>query len=67
MSLRAFHVLFIVLSIAMSAFVGAWGFNRYRAGEGAEGLILAVVFFVFGLALVVYGARYFAKLKELGR
>lgn len=65
MSLRIFHVLFIVLSIALSAVVGAWSVQQYRAGAGAGALALAVVFFVAGLGLVLYGAKYFHKLKEL--
>ena len=65
MSLRVFHVLFIALSIALSAMVAGWGVQQYLASQGRDGLILAGVFFVVGLALVVYGARTFQKLKEL--
>ncbi|MEE8368076.1 MAG: hypothetical protein V3S30_07140 [Thermoanaerobaculia bacterium] len=65
MSLRYFHVVFIVLSVAMTALVGGWGLNRYfTAGNGSD-LALAVIFLVFGLVLVLYGLRFFHKLKEL--
>ena len=66
MSLRAFHVLFIALSVALSAVVSAWGVQQYRSGGEIGALVLAGAFFVAGLALVVYGSRYFNKLKELG-
>jgi hypothetical protein len=64
-SLRAFHILFIALSVALSATVAAWGVQRYLADSDSGALALAGTFFVAGLALVVYGSRYFQKLKEL--
>ena len=66
MSLRVFHVLFIALSVALSATVAAWGVQQYLANGESGSLVLAGTFFVAGLALVVYGSRYFHKLKELG-
>jgi len=67
MSLRFFHVIFIVLCVAMAALVGGWSLHRYvEAGRGSD-LALAVTFFVFGFVLVLYGMRYFHKLKELER
>ena len=65
MSLRIFHVVFIVLSVAMSALVGGWGLSRYFASGNGHGLALAAIFFLLGTVLVVYGLRFFHKLKEL--
>ncbi len=65
MSLRIFHILFIALSIALSAMVAGWGVQQYLTLGDKGGLVLAGVFFIIGLALVVYGTRYFHKLKEL--
>ena len=31
MSLRAFHLLFIALSVVLAAFVAAWATGQYRA------------------------------------
>lgn len=66
MSLRIFHVLFIALSIALSAMVAGWGVQQYLTLGDKGGLVIAGVFFVVGLALVLYGTKYFQKLKELG-
>ena len=65
MSLRIFHVLFVALSIALSAMVAGWGIQQYLTLGDRGGLWLAAFFFVVGLALVLYGAQYFKKLKEL--
>jgi hypothetical protein len=33
MSLRAFHLLFIVMSVILTAFFAAWAFGEYRTGR----------------------------------
>jgi uncharacterized membrane protein len=43
MSLRAFHILFILASAALSALLSAWSFRAYRADGGASWLGLAAV------------------------
>ena len=65
MSLRAFHVFFIVLCILLTGLVGGWGLREYMNGAGAGALWLSGVFLVGGVALVVYGVRFFKKLSAL--
>jgi predicted cobalt transporter CbtA len=60
MSLRAFHLVFIALSVLLSAWVGAWAVERQQWW-------LAAVFFAAGAALVVYGLRVRRKLAALVR
>lgn len=65
MSLKFFHIVFISLSILLSAGVGAWGVHSYLV-EGSGGhLILGVVFFLFGAGLVVYGVNFLKKMREI--
>jgi hypothetical protein len=66
MSLRAFHVAFIVVSIALSLVVTVWGVREYLDGSGANALAVGCAAAVTGVALVIYGARFFRKLQELG-
>ena len=65
MSLRIFHVVFIVASIALSAFVSVWGFWQYSVARQGGALALGVIFVCSGVALVIYGARVFGKLRDL--
>ena len=58
MSLRAFHIVFIIVSIALCAFVALWGFRQGSPVMGA-------VFLLSAIALVEYGRRAFRKLKEI--
>ena len=65
MSLRAFHLFFITVSVALSAFVAAWGLREWRTSHSGGALGMAVVFFVCGVALVVYGVHAMRKYREL--
>ncbi len=58
MSLKAFHLFFITISTLLCVWVGTWAI---RQGRGA----LAALFLAVGVALVVYGVRFWRKLKEL--
>lgn len=65
MSLRAFHIAFIVVSIALSLVVTAWGVREYLNDAGASALAVGGVAALTGVALVIYGMRFFRKLQEL--
>ena len=66
MSLRFFHILFIVLSALMSLVVGIWAIDAYRADGSATWMALAVLAFAGGAFLVVYGNRFLQKTRNLG-
>ena len=66
MSLRAFHLFFIALSVVLAAFVAAWAVGQYRLG--ARGGLLrdgAAVAASAGGGLVVYGAAFQRKTRQL--
>jgi hypothetical protein len=58
MSLRIFHIIFVMVCVALSIWVGVWGIRN-----GAT--LLAVVFFISGAVLVYYGTKVYAKLRDL--
>ena len=59
MSLKTFHIVFILASIALSALFGFWAF-----GEQATGLIrtLGVLSFLIGAGLVAYLVGFLRKM-----
>ncbi len=66
MSLKAFHIFFVAVSVLMCLGVGAWGVNEYLAAASPTGLGLAVACFLLGSGLIVYGFKIYKKLAELG-
>ena len=60
MSLKAFHLVFIVASIALAFGFGVWLVRNYFAEGGVLNLIFATVSFGAGVGLIFY-ERYFLK------
>ena len=60
MSLKAFHLVFIVASIALAIGFGIWLANNYFSDGGVVNLIGAILSFAAAVGLVFY-ERYFLK------
>lgn len=58
MSLRVFHIIFVMICVALSIWVGVWGIRN-------NATLLAVVFFASAAALVFYGTKVYGKLRDL--
>jgi FlaG/FlaF family flagellin (archaellin) len=65
MSLRAFHLLFIALSVVLAAFVAAWAFGQYRVEHDSGYAVAALASLASGGALAVYGAAFQRKTRNL--
>ncbi len=65
LSLRSFHLFFIAASVVLSAWVGVWGIQGWRASGSAGLLAFGVVFLAMGMVLAVYGARVRRKLRRI--
>ncbi|HXG59097.1 MAG TPA: hypothetical protein VNL91_08745 [Thermoanaerobaculia bacterium] len=65
MSLRIFHIVFIIVCVAFSLFVGVWGVRRFMAERSGDALALGILFLLTGVALVVYGVKVFEKLRNV--
>jgi hypothetical protein len=63
--LRAFHLLFISLSVLLAAFVAAWAMGQYRLEH--EGIYALWGFGAVASAgaLIVYGAAFQRKTRNL--
>jgi hypothetical protein len=57
MSLRVFHIIFIIASVLLCLYVGMW----YVRGN----VVVGVLFFLAAIGLVVYGKKAFRKLRDL--
>lgn len=65
LSLKGFHIFFVVASIILCMMVAAWGVQRFVIDGSPAGGVMAVLFAVSGIALALYGVRYFGKLRRL--
>jgi hypothetical protein len=61
MSLRAFHLLFIALSVALAGFVAAWAAGQYRAAHDASYAVAGIAAIAGAAGLAVYGRMFLRK------
>jgi hypothetical protein len=65
MGLRAFHLLFISLSVVLAAFVAAWAAQQYQAAQGAQYAAASVGALASGIGMAIYGAMFQKKTRRL--
>jgi hypothetical protein len=65
MSLRAFHLLFIAMSVVLAAFCAAWAVGQYRVDHRAMFMVTAVGSLVVAGGLAAYGAAFQRRTKNL--
>ncbi len=65
MSLKAFHVFFVIVSVLCALGFGAWAVADYaRTGRGSA-LLLGILGFASAVALIWYGLWFLRKLKNV--
>ena len=57
-SLKAFHLFFIAMSVILAAFTAAWAVTQYRVTPDASYLGTCAVSALAGAGLVVYGVKF---------
>jgi hypothetical protein len=65
MSLKAFHLIFVTASIAVSLFLGVWSFLSYRNTGSHTDLVFVAASAMAVVALVWYGRYFLRKLKHI--
>lgn len=65
MSLKAFHVLFIVVSILLALGFGIWELLTYRDTGAVLDLVLGIASLLAGVGLVFYLRAVLKKLKNI--
>ncbi|HEY0156394.1 MAG TPA: hypothetical protein VGF28_03800 [Thermoanaerobaculia bacterium] len=65
MSLRAFHIVFIIVTVALSLYVAVWGIREFAHERDAAALGMAILFLATAVGLVIYGKKAYGKLRDL--
>jgi hypothetical protein len=65
MSLRAFHLLFIALSVVLAAFIAAWAVGQFRLQHDVVYAITAVAALAASGSLVWYATVFQRKTRRL--
>jgi hypothetical protein len=65
MSLKAFHIVFIVISTLLALGLGAWEINSFFAGNGPVHLVFGILAVLAAVGLAWYGRIVLRKLKHI--
>ena len=65
MSLKAFHLFFIVIATLFLLCLGAWSVQEYRAAGGVMPVALGCTGFAGGVVLLIYGRWFLRKLRRV--
>jgi hypothetical protein len=65
MSLRAFHLLFIALSIVLAAFLAAWAVGQYQTAHDVVYLAGGAASLMTAAALAMYAVAFQRKTRNL--
>ena len=65
MSLRAFHIVFVIVTIVLSLYVALWGIREFSEERSTSALTLGILFLVMAVGLMIYGKKAFTKLRDL--
>ena len=63
MSLKAFHVVFILVSLMLTIGFGVWAVKQYLSHGERLTLAMGIGSFASSLGLIVYGSWFLKKLK----
>ena len=65
MSLKAFHIVFVVASILLAFFFGGWLLHDYFATRQTAELVVGILSLLAGVGLIYYGKSILRKLKHI--
>ena len=65
MSLKAFHIVFVILSVLTSLLVGGLFVRDFLNSGSWVPLAYSIGFFLFAVGLVIYGRYVLKKLKHI--
>ena len=65
MSLKAFHVFFVSVSVVLALGVSFWAFRDYSRAEGTGSVLPGAGALLFAAALLWYGKWFLGKLKDV--
>jgi hypothetical protein len=65
MSLKAFHVVFVVVCTVFGLGFSLWSVRRFRLEKDPMMLVLAVLSFAGSVGLVIYGRWFLKKHKRI--
>jgi hypothetical protein len=65
MSLKAFHIFFVTVSVLLTVVVGTLNLGAWRNGGEMSSLVQAIAWYGSALVLLAYGRYFLRKFKNI--
>ena len=65
MSLKAFHIVFVIASLALSTWFAVWCFNEGALAGGSSALVMGTIALITSFTLAIYLAWIIRKMRRL--
>jgi hypothetical protein len=65
MSLKGFHIVFLIVSVLFSFGLALWGVMDFRRSDSAQSLAIGITGLVMAALLIPYGVWFLRKLKNV--
>ncbi|MCC7290979.1 MAG: hypothetical protein IT449_02835 [Phycisphaerales bacterium] len=65
MSLKAFHVFFVLLATALCGMCALWAAREYMNEHATEMLVFSILSALSGVGILIYGGWFIRKQKHL--
>ena len=65
MSLKSFHIIFILISSLFAIFFGYWCYNEWSQIGGIQYIIYSLISVAFTIGLLKYGKWFLKEISEL--
>ncbi|MCD8533950.1 MAG: hypothetical protein LR011_03825 [Verrucomicrobia bacterium] len=65
MSLKAFHLIFLIAATLLSLGFGAYSIHQFSQSQSISYLVMGVLSSLLGFCLVVYGRFFLRKLQHI--
>ncbi|MCA9393081.1 MAG: hypothetical protein KC900_02655 [Candidatus Omnitrophica bacterium] len=64
MSLRGFHILFVMATVSLSGFFAYWAYQQYQLTASPSYLWSMIGSLLVGVGFIVYGIMFAKKVKD---
>ena len=65
MSLRAFHIIFLISTLLLTLYLSYWNYMNWKFFGEISSLFYMLLSLFSGLIIVFYGMKFYNKTKEL--
>ncbi len=65
MSLRAFHIFFVISVTLLFVFLSYWNYTNWQSIGGNTSFSYVIIYSILAIATIFYGTKFYSKTKTI--